>query len=390
MLVHGEKETMVMAPPTMIGPAVSPCFHSAWCSSTGISHPDLLPHIPSVRLSVVNSSPRPGIAPQSTKSRSQLLSLLWDLCPCLGCVWLWQGLIIIPFRLPQINCFRLINSQPKLFLLWSRQLIPFGDQTPTLVLPPTEGRSRRINIPIPRTPSSFTLSSFVVLYIIFLWSSTPVSSQLVFCTHFCAWRCILDVSVERNILHFQLLFCHFVHLNFLTTRDKTYEHSCARLWVYIFFHTCWYKPKKGIVGSYGNPMFNFWRNFQTLFHHGVLFCISISSAWKFKYFPFFITLLLLYLSLEPYFWCTLHAYLPSVYHYLVNFLFKSFAHFFALVPFIYSVWFLSFSYFIVILFFLNFQLSALIYRKKIFKFYISSVYFATLLKLNLSFSFLFL
>ena len=299
-----------------------------------------------------------------------------------------ECLILIPFRLPQINCFRLINSQPKIFLLWSRQLIPCGDRTPTLVLPPTEGRPRPNNIPVPPTPSSFTLPNFVVLYIIFLWSGTPVSSQLLFCTHFCVWRCILDVSVERNVLHFQLLFCHFVHLNFLTTRDKTYGHLCAYLWVYIFFYTCWYKPKKEIVGSYGNPMFNFWRNFQTAFHHGVLFCIPISSAWKFKYFHFFITLVLLCLSLEPYFWCALHAYLSSVYHYLVNFLFKSFTHFlhwclsYVLSDsevFHTSMW----HYFFILIF----NCLAYYIEKQLVKFYIPSVYFATLPKLILSFSY---
>ena len=167
----------------------------------------------------------------------------------------------------------------------------------------------------------------MVLYILFLWSGTPVHSQLVFCMHFCVWRCVLDVSVEWNVLQFQLLFCHFVHLNVWTTRNKTVMNIHVHFFGYFFFHTCWYKPKKGIAGTYGNPMFNFWRNFQTVFHHGVLFCIPISSAWMFKYFHFLITLGLLCLSWEPYFRCALHAYLPSVYHYLVNFLFTSFVHF---------------------------------------------------------------
>ena len=38
---------------------------AAWLSSTDISHHDLLPYIPSIRLSAINSSPHPGIAPQS-------------------------------------------------------------------------------------------------------------------------------------------------------------------------------------------------------------------------------------------------------------------------------------------------------------------------------------
>ena len=71
---------------------VSPASMAAWLSSTGLFHHDLLPHIPSIRLSTVNSSPRSGIAPQSLNSSSQLLRLPGDLQPCLGCVWLWQGL----------------------------------------------------------------------------------------------------------------------------------------------------------------------------------------------------------------------------------------------------------------------------------------------------------
>ena len=65
---------------------------AAWLSSTGISHHDLLPHTPLIHLSTVNSSPCPGISPQSLNSSSQLLSLPGDLHPCPGYVWLWQGL----------------------------------------------------------------------------------------------------------------------------------------------------------------------------------------------------------------------------------------------------------------------------------------------------------
>ena len=65
---------------------------AAWLSSTDISHHNLLPQVPSVHLSTVNSSPRPGIAPHSPNSSSQLLCLLGDLHPCLGYAWLQQGL----------------------------------------------------------------------------------------------------------------------------------------------------------------------------------------------------------------------------------------------------------------------------------------------------------
>ena len=81
---------------------------ASWLSSTGISHHDLLPHIPSILFSAVNSSPPTGIAPQSLNSRSQ--PLFQETCiPA----WCMNGygkdcLILISFRLPQISCFTLI------------------------------------------------------------------------------------------------------------------------------------------------------------------------------------------------------------------------------------------------------------------------------------------
>ena len=80
---------------------------AAWLSSTGISHHNLLPHIPLICLSSINSSPHPGIAPQPLNSSSQPLCLPGDLRTCLVYVWLQQGLILIPFRLPHISCFTL-------------------------------------------------------------------------------------------------------------------------------------------------------------------------------------------------------------------------------------------------------------------------------------------
>ena len=80
---------------------------AAQISSMGISHLNLLPHIPSINLSTVNSSPHPGIAPQSLNSSSQLQCLPGDLHPCpgYGCLGYSKNcLILIPFRLPQISC----------------------------------------------------------------------------------------------------------------------------------------------------------------------------------------------------------------------------------------------------------------------------------------------
>ena len=65
---------------------------AAGLSATGISHHSLLPHSPSICLSAVNSSPPPGIAPQSLNSSSQPLHLPGDQRFCQAYLWLQQGL----------------------------------------------------------------------------------------------------------------------------------------------------------------------------------------------------------------------------------------------------------------------------------------------------------
>ena len=92
MLACGGKEAMVMASPLHVTQQYRLASMAAPLSSTGISPNNLLPHIPSIPLSAVNSSPHPGIAPQSLNSSSQLLHLPVDQRSCLGYVWLWQGL----------------------------------------------------------------------------------------------------------------------------------------------------------------------------------------------------------------------------------------------------------------------------------------------------------
>ena len=58
-------------------------YKAAQLSSTGISH-SLLPHIPLIPLSTVNSSLHSGIVPQSLNSSSQPLCLPGDVRPCPG------------------------------------------------------------------------------------------------------------------------------------------------------------------------------------------------------------------------------------------------------------------------------------------------------------------
>ena len=85
-------EALVLAAPPAPESAASPGSTAAWLSSTGVSHHDLLPHIPSVCLSAVNSSPCPEIAPQSLNSSSQLLCLPGDQHSCPEYTWLQQRL----------------------------------------------------------------------------------------------------------------------------------------------------------------------------------------------------------------------------------------------------------------------------------------------------------
>ena len=84
----GEREAIVMSP----HPTVTQQYHlactAACLSSTGIFYHHLVPHIPSIRLSAVNSSPRPGIAPHSLNSSSQPLPLPGNPCSCPAYVWL--------------------------------------------------------------------------------------------------------------------------------------------------------------------------------------------------------------------------------------------------------------------------------------------------------------
>ena len=81
---------------------------AAWISFTGISHHNLLPQVPSVCPSAVNSSPLPEIASQSLRSNSQCCAFSGTCMPVQGTYGCGKGcLILVPFRLSQISCFTL-------------------------------------------------------------------------------------------------------------------------------------------------------------------------------------------------------------------------------------------------------------------------------------------
>ena len=142
-------------------------------------------------------------------------------------------LILIPFRLPQISCFTL---SLKCFSSDS-------DNCPTVGIGPLlqfPHLPRAVPVLLtllfsPLFPSSYQF--FLVLYIIFHWSGTPVCSHLVFCMHFCVWRYIPDVSLKRDVLLVHLLLHHLVlstglFLSFSLVKKILHHvplHSCIRI-----------------------------------------------------------------------------------------------------------------------------------------------------------------
>ena len=118
--------------------------------------------------------------------------------------WGKDCLILIPFWLPQSSCFTLsLKSFPSDSGNCPNVGIGTLLQFPH---PPRAGPVLLTCLFPPLVPSSSQVC--MVLYILFLWSGTPVRSQLVFCMHFCVWRCIPDASVETDVLHIHLLLRH--------------------------------------------------------------------------------------------------------------------------------------------------------------------------------------
>ena len=184
---------MVMAPPLRMTQEYPLAFMAAWFSSRGISHHNLLPHVTSGQLPTVNSRPLPGIAPQSLRFSSQLLCLLGNTRPCLGYLWLWQGLSVwFSFHL---GCHRSAAS------------LSASSVSPLVV-----GIGPLLQFPhlLSAGPILLTLLFSPYFFHCTEWSVTPVCSQLVFFKHFCVWRCIPDVSMERDVLHVHLLLRHLV------------------------------------------------------------------------------------------------------------------------------------------------------------------------------------
>ena len=127
---------------------------------------------------------------------------------------------------PLLQFSHLLRAGPVLLTLLFYPLVPSSywvlhgsvysfkwQSTPALLPGKSHGRRSLIDYsPWGRKESDTTerLHFHFTLYILFHWSGTPVCSQLVFWMHFCFWRCIPEVSVERDVFHIHLLPCHLV------------------------------------------------------------------------------------------------------------------------------------------------------------------------------------
>ena len=127
-------------------------------------------------------------------------------------VWLVARTVWFSFHL---GCHRSAVSLLALNVSPLRQLPLCGDQTPASVPPPTKGRSSPTNTPV-LPPGSFVLLSFV-WFCTFFSTGQVLLSALPWCSACTSvkWRCIPDVSMERDVLHIHLLFCHLVLLVFI-------------------------------------------------------------------------------------------------------------------------------------------------------------------------------
>ena len=134
-----------------------------------------------------------------------------------------------------------------MFLLWLRQLPWCGDRTPASVPSPAEGRSSPTNTPIffPLLPSSHSVLRGSIFSFPLVRASCPLSGALPY--GFCIWRCIPDVSMERDVLHIHLFLRHLVLASVPFLREE-------RLLSERFFRACtfvraFWKSQAWIPGS---------------------------------------------------------------------------------------------------------------------------------------------
>ena len=201
MLACVGREAMVMALPPTCDSAVLPCF----CGCLPFLHQHFPPQSPPSPLldPSLCSQQQPSPWDHSTLPKLQLPgaapsrgpAFLSEVCMAVArTVWFssHQG---FPRSAVSLKCF---SSDPDNY--------PNVGIGPLLQFPhlPRAGPGLLTLLFFPLVPSSYrVLHGFIYPFLVVRYSS-----QLVFCTHFCVWRCIPDVSVERHVLGVHVLLYH--------------------------------------------------------------------------------------------------------------------------------------------------------------------------------------
>ena len=182
---------------------------AAQLSSIGISHHNLLPHFPSIRLSTFNAALTLGLLHKPYTTAPNRCTFQATCGPVWGMYGCSKGcLSLIPFRLPQISCFTL---SLKCFSSDSDNCPDVGIRPPASVPPPAEGRSIPTNAPVFRPLSFYILPSFAWFYIFFFtgqvllsalsWCSACTSvSEGVFLMY--PWREMYSMSIYSSAILF--------------------------------------------------------------------------------------------------------------------------------------------------------------------------------------------
>ena len=139
MRACGEREAMVMAPPTMRDSAVSPCFHRCLISSAVNSspHPGIAPEIPKLQLPVTEPSRGPASLSEVCMAAAMTVWLSYYL-GCHRSTVSLSALIVFPLTQTTAPMWRLDPAS-----------VPHPSNTPVF------------------HPTSFILLSFVWFYIFF-------------------------------------------------------------------------------------------------------------------------------------------------------------------------------------------------------------------------------
>ena len=132
--------------------------------------------------------------------------------------------------------------------------------------------------------------------------------ELYYNVAFCVWLLSLSIMFLRFFMVLHVSVLHFFSWlsNIPLYEYTTLVHPFVTWWTFVLFSTFWllwivllwtlvccyevfvwipvfndlvYIPRSGISGLYGNAMFSFLRNRQTVFHSGCTVYISTSNVW---------------------------------------------------------------------------------------------------------------